>query len=319
MASIAGFEEKLDGARTRFEAASNQLFNGEGVEGTFTMFTMEETLDSGGIYSLIDSGQTGLMRRWIGDKQEDSFRLYRKDIQVYPHEKTFALPRRELIEDTTSAINRKIDTWLSTQAQVFDYRVWEKYLENPTGIDGVSLINDSHPFGEDGGTWDNKTTDALSYASYNSAKTAMRSIKGEGGRFMGIRPTHLFVGPALERPAKEITGADRPVVYTTAGAEATSGTANSAVTIPNVYQGDVTVVIVDHFADGTHDDDWVLLDATKGAMPMCLVHQRDPELIEQTDMGDERRFQRDEFLWSVEGDFGYDGAYPHVVYGRHAG
>jgi phage major head subunit gpT-like protein len=312
--AIAGFEAKLSGARTRFEAVSSQLFNGD-VGGSWGAFTMERTLTEGGSYALIDTGQTGIMRQWIGDKQYDSFRLYRKDVQVVPYEKTFKLQRRELIEDTTDAIQQKIDSFVAAQAQVFDYKVWEKFLTNPTGIDGAALISDTHPFGSST-TWDNKTTDALTYASYNAGRVAMRSLKGEAGRFMGVRPTHLFVGPALERLAKEITGADRPVVYTTAGAEAASGTANSAIVRTNVFQGDVQVVIVEHFANGTNDNDWVLLDASKGVMPMCLVRQRDLESIEQTDMTSPKRFENDAFVWSVEADFGVDGAYPHVIYGK---
>jgi phage major head subunit gpT-like protein len=255
------------------------------------------------------------MRQWIGDKQYDSFRMYRKDIQVLPFEKTFKIQRRELIEDTTDAINSKIDTFVGAQAQAFDYKVWEKFLTNPTGIDGVALLSTTHPFGSST-TWSNKVTNALTYAEYNTGKIAMRALKGEAGRFFGTRPTHLFVGPALERIAKEITGADRPVVYTTAGAEAASGTANSAIVRSNVYQGDVQVVIVEHFANGTNDNDWILLDATKGVMPMCLVRQRDLESIEQTDMTSPKRFENDAFVWSVEADFGADGAYPHVIYGK---
>ena len=49
---------------------------------------------------------------------------------------------------------------------------------------------------------------------------------------------------------------------------------------------------------------WDLFDLSKGNIkPMRLVVERRPEPISQTDLTDERRFQYDEYLFSLEGEY----------------
>lgn len=52
-----------------------------------------------------------------------------------------------------------------------------------------------------------KSTDTLDASSFNEAVAMMMSIKADGGRPLGIRPTHLVVPPALRAAALEIVEA----------------------------------------------------------------------------------------------------------------
>lgn len=45
--------------------------------------------------------------------------------------------------------------------------------------------------------------------AYKAARAALLAMKGDQGRSMGVRPTHLFVPPALEEEALELLNADR--------------------------------------------------------------------------------------------------------------
>ena len=67
---------------------------------------------------------------------------------------------------------------------------------------------------------------ALDGDSYQTARTALLSMKGDGARPMGIRPTHLFVPPALEAEALELLNADR-----------------NAAGATNVYRGTAKLVV----------------------------------------------------------------------------
>lgn len=67
---------------------------------------------------------------------------------------------------------------------------------------------------------------ALNAAAYGAAREAMMAFKGDEGRPMGIRPTHLIVPPALEKEALEILSAER--------------LANGAT---NVYRGTATAIV----------------------------------------------------------------------------
>lgn len=50
---------------------------------------------------------------------------------------------------------------------------------------------------------------ALDAASYAAAREVMMKAAGDGGRPLGIRPTHLVVGPDLEYEAMQIVNAER--------------------------------------------------------------------------------------------------------------
>lgn len=66
----------------------------------------------------------------------------------------------------------------------------------------------------------------LDAAAYEAARTALMGVRGDEGRPLGVRPTHLVVPPALEREALELLNADR----NTAGAT-------------NVYRGTARLIV----------------------------------------------------------------------------
>jgi phage major head subunit gpT-like protein len=49
----------------------------------------------------------------------------------------------------------------------------------------------------------------LDKGAYAAARVAMRSLRGDNGRPLGVRPTHLVVPPSLEEAALEILNAER--------------------------------------------------------------------------------------------------------------
>lgn len=67
----------------------------------------------------------------------------------------------------------------------------------------------------------------LTKANYGAARAALQGMKGDHGRPLGIRPTHLVVPPSLEAKGLEIVNAERD----SAGAT-------------NVYKGTATLVVV---------------------------------------------------------------------------
>lgn len=68
---------------------------------------------------------------------------------------------------------------------------------------------------------------ALDKAHYATAREALQGMKGDYGRPLGIRPTHLVVPPSLEGAALEIVNAERDAAGAT-----------------NVYKGTAQVVVV---------------------------------------------------------------------------
>lgn len=49
----------------------------------------------------------------------------------------------------------------------------------------------------------------LTADNYNAAREALHAMKGDEGRVMGVKPTHLVAGPGLEKEVLEILNAER--------------------------------------------------------------------------------------------------------------
>ena len=305
---------KLDAANTAYLAAAESVFSKE-LPGTFKMLTEQTDDHENNLAEWVDAGTTPQMKRWVGSKEHGGFRIFKQTARIEPQSAAIELERRDVLRDKSGVVNRRIQTFLTGASGELDRHAWEKLLENPTGIDGDPLISDSHPYGY-GGDWDNLVATDLSLAAYNTGKATMRSYRHENGKFFGVKPTHLFVGPSQERLAKEIVGPNRVVTVNTAGAEAGSG-GIAAATIDNQYVGDVEVVVVEHFANGTNDDDWLLMDLSPGiGKPLWLVLDHAPEPISMFKMEDPERYNRDVFQCSVEGDWIFAGLYSHGIYGK---
>lgn len=305
---------KLDAANTAYLAAAESIFSKD-MPGSFGLITEQTDDHENNLAEWVDAGTTPQMKRWNGSKPHGGFRIFKQTARIEPFSAGIELKRRDVLRDKSGVVNRRINTFLTNTAGELNREAWETLLGNPVGIDEDPLLSSSHPYGY-GGNWDNTSAAALSFAAYTTAKAAMRAQRHENGKFFGVKPTHLFVGPALERLAQDIVGPNRSVTVGTAGTEvAAAGIA--ATTIDNAYVGDVTVVVVEEFANGTNDEDWLLMDLSPGiGKPLWLVLDRKPEGISLFNMDDPARYDRDVFQASVEGDWAFAGLYPHAIHGK---
>lgn len=261
-------------------------------------------------------------REWLGSREYGNLEAFKQDVKLKTYEDTFDLPRKTVDYDRSGVVSRALEAKIRGTVQHGDDKIIFDSLVSasgagPTGFDGVSLINDSHTLG--GTTYDNKTTSALSFSTYDSAIVAMQGFKAANGEPLNIHPTHLVVGPKLRRIAMEITGANERIAYVSqTGAESLPGSGNSAIAaggIPNVFMGDGVTVVVSERLTGTQDDYWYLMDLSKPAKPMMLKEERQWELIPKTEMDDDRRFALDLYVWGIEADKApAAGAWP-TIYG----
>ena len=91
-------------------------------------------------------------------------------------------------------------------------------------IEAMTQINDEHVFNTDNfrygvdarveagyGLWQLAygSKQDLSGANYEAARVALQGMEGDEGRPMGVRPTHLFVPPSLEKEGLELLNAER--------------------------------------------------------------------------------------------------------------
>lgn len=294
------YETIVDSALDRARASSVGLRlarRRDGIQGTSIEFAL--------------TGATPSIQRWKGNKKWRNFRHLAKTVRFDKHDASFKLFREQVVHDPAGTTAQAIKRHASQVEYIWDQIVIRDGLaSNPDGIDGVALIHDTHPFAEDNGTWDNKTTDALSFKSFNTGRAAMRNLSDEFGIPFDLAPDTLIVNPAEERTALEIAQADdRPVAVGTNSAM--DGVVGGATRITNVFKGKVSdVVVTQYVAAG----DWLMWDSR--FPPMALGVWRDPETVVVDSMESKDRMETDEFLYSLEVDANADGLEPFGLYGK---
>lgn len=122
--------------------------------------------------------------------------------------------------------------------------------------DGVSMFNAAHPYGPDGSTQANRSTNSLTEANYEAARQAMMALKDEGGNALGIRPKILLCSPTLETTARKIL--QRQITIEVGGTDAGAG-------VSNIHSSDGVEIVVDAGLEATIDGAdatyyWFLID-----------------------------------------------------------
>lgn len=294
----------LANANTTFLARWEDLY-ATGMQGPFQMWTDEIPGNGASRIELDWLANHPVMQKWQGARQYKNLRHYSQQITYDKYESTLPLKRDLVQYDKTGAVGRAIDTYLSYQISSKDKSVASSFDSasgaGPTGFDGVALFSASHPHAPAAATQSNIGSGTnLSHANLRAAEYAGMLLVHENGEPAKVRYTMMRVGPKLKRRGQELLSADR--LQTVAGDQTLDGgTAVAAAARSNVFSGEMTLVVDDRVTNFY----CTLIDASKpNARPMIAFTTREPEIIMQTDMGDQRRFDHDEFVWGLEGDWG---------------
>jgi phage major head subunit gpT-like protein len=118
---------------------------------------------------------------------------------------------RELVDDELYGVMRDrtkqlaragMITQETQHAKLFNYATVNTYF---AGQDGLSLLNDSHTYADNTGTWDNYSASTdLSLSALETAFNAMRRYKDDKGNLIMVEPKYLLIPPELEFDAYEI-------------------------------------------------------------------------------------------------------------------
>lgn len=139
----------------------------------------------------------------------------------------------------------------------------------PTGYDGVSVINDSHPCGST--TRDNNLATTLGEANFNAAYAAMEAFTDAQNQQPALAvPTMIVTCPTLRPVAMQIATSSSAPAGSAAWATTTSGPVTNWVTQMAL---DVLIVPME-FAT----TEWYLVDGSKGFKPLILQDRMKPTL-----------------------------------------
>lgn len=251
-----------------------------------------------------------VIRQWIGAKQIKSPRAFNQTINNFMWEKTIGLDRQDVEQDRTGSVLLAIDQFVNAIPDDLETLIMATLVANTAlGIDGEPLLDNAHPFSN--GTGNNITASALGFETYRAGKAAMRLFADEDGRPLNMSPTHLLVGPGNERTALEVTGADRPVPFSATAQDATSGIV-AATVLPNVFQGEVQVMVSNKIAGGQ----WYLMDLSKPVKPIIRSVAEELHLVQLVNEENAHTFFTNEVVMSAQGYMGFGPGMWQTVYGR---
>lgn len=227
------------------------------------------------------------MRKWVGAKHAKAFEAHGYSVTNDDWEATVLVDRNDIEDDQLGIYGPQAEMAGQSAAELPDDIVGDLINNAFTEVcyDGQYFFDTDHPVSD--GTVSNKLTVALSIAtqaaaiaSFGAAKTAMRSFKDEEGQPLGVKPTVLLVGPALEDTAK--------LLMTTERLEDGK---------PNPYRGACEVVVNDRITSSTF---WALCDTSKPVKPFIYQERKAPHFVQQTDPQAEGVFERKEYKFGAE-------------------
>lgn len=301
-------ESAVADARTTFETLTNAALSSTATP-TWQAFARRVNPNGSIAHEVEIPGATPAWKEFKGQREYETSRLYAKRVPMETYDKYMRIPRKTVAYDKTGVVAAMISDFTADLDQFLDKFAIETLASNPNGADGVALVSDSHPFASGGGNWDNKTTDLLSFASFNTERARMRALKKENGEPIGLEPRVLLVHPDEEEIALQIAQADqKPVSVGTAGAINSGGIGGSSIV--NVFRGSIDVVVSPRWTSG----DWLIMDPR--FPPLIVPVWRDPEVVIVDDMTAHQRVENDLFLYGVEADAAFAGLQPWGIAGK---
>lgn len=221
-------------------------------------------------------------REWVGELNVSPYRGNAARTRVQAWEKTIGIDIVELELDKGDVIGRALSNFLADNISFKDRLMWTRLVNgftydgtHPT-FDGVAFFSTAHPNGPSAGTQSNTTTSALTYGTFTTARTTMKSLQDENGEPFFIEPNVLMVGPKLESVARQLLTLElRTQPVDSSGGLDTTSSVVAAGTPNNVNKLYNIEVVVHPRLVGTYDDYWFLMDTTKSARPLVLGVGRD--------------------------------------------
>ncbi len=305
---------KLEAAKTYFIALGAGLFGTS--EEMYGVFAKKVPCD--GTFLEVDTlGVIPAVQEINGSRPTTGLRVYQNRARVKRYgPAAIEIPILDIVQNSANVIESKLSEYLSRTAGFWEKPVTDFFLSNPTCLDGVALAHDSHPFGAAGGTWDNKTTVALSPDEFKTGVAAIEGLQLENGEPAGYSPNILMVGPSNRKLGMDLcSNAMRVVPISASGVEAYSS-ALAATAIPNSWiAGQITCVVNPRFV-GTYATNWCLMDTKReDAKPIYVGEAIAPASYALTDPGTPSMIDRSAATFYAEGQMAMLGGLPFGIYG----
>jgi len=244
------------------------------------------------------------MREWIGERLIGSLDGGMHIIPTRTYEATVAVPRTAVEDDQYGAIERAA-RGLASEFFRFVHQSYVNILQNGGALntfDGLPLLA-NNPSAR-GANNVNLVSQPLSLESLSAGIQAMGLYTEPDGRPLGMRPTHLLVGPANEFRAKNLVQSQQLIM---------SGGTDRVMGEANPWAGSLTVLVSSYITDG----DWYLIAAGANEYrPAIMVERSDVpvEFVAHTSPDHESVFRRDSYEYGTRARVGFGAGAWYAVY-----
>jgi len=244
------------------------------------------------------------MREWVGERLIGSLDGGMHIIPTRSYEATVAVPRTAVEDDQYGAIERAA-RGLASEFFRFVHQSYIDILANGATLntfDGQPLLS-SNPATR-GANNVNLVQQPLSLENLSAGIQAMGLYTEPDGRPLGMRPTHLLVGPANEFRAKNLVQSQQLIM---------SGSTDRVQGMANPWAGSLTVLVSSYITDG----DWYLIAAGANEYrPVIMVERSDVpvEFVAHTSPDHESVFRRDSYEYGTRARVGFGAGAWYAVY-----
>jgi phage major head subunit gpT-like protein len=236
-------------------------------------------------------GTVPRMSEWIAERKFEGllpadFAIKNRDWEV-----SMDVDRNVIEDDRLGIVRPRIMQLAQEAARHPDELLFQVIAAGGTGLayDGQPFFSATHAEGESGtqaNTVSGSGVEVEDLANdYQAARAAMRLMKDDRGRVMGLRPTHVLAPPALEGPFRRLLQSE---YFPTAGLTGASA---------NIWRGSAELVIAPYLTDS---NDWFLLSLDQPVKPFIFQNRRPPQFTALDNPTDENVFMRRRFLYGVD-------------------
>jgi len=244
------------------------------------------------------------MREWVGERFIGSLDGGMHIIPTRSYEATVAVPRTAVEDDQYGDIERAA-RGLASEFFRFVHESYINTLANGaalTTFDGLPLLT-NNPNAR-GANNVNLVSQPLSLENLSAGIQAMGLYTEPNGRPLGMRPTHLLVGPANEFTAKNLVQSQQLII---------AGGTDRVQGMSNPWAGTLTVLVSSYITDG----DWYLIAAGANEYrPAIMVERTDVpiEFAAHTSPDHESVFRRDSYEYGTRARVGFGAGAWYAVY-----
>lgn len=290
--------DKFDAMRTAFDLAFKAAFEGRPAP-TYEQYAMTVGDAAHTIVELPFLEQFSHMQKWLGARQIKNLDGKKITMTEDSYEDTVGIPVRVIESDNWGMYTSAIQQMAFAAQALWDELASEAVLKPKAWIDGKAFYTNDRKYGKS--VISNKTTEALTHATFKTAWKTMQSYCGHQDKSLGVTPDTLMVGPALEFKARAILENQFEIDDT------------GKVTVENGCKGLAKVVINRNFV-GDYANHWRLMSCGGAIKPIAIQKSKETGLVSKNKPTDEGVFMEDRAIFGTAAYGSAAAAFPHLVY-----